>query len=228
MSVSASVGTTRAVGGTLAGDASGPGRTYIPNDQNLNVASIASRRTGLIERLEDLVKASIAPKNHQEALFHHDNGRLAWGWRDYRDGRDCGGTSAPAAANQRACPEQSEPHPALATRREHALFRNAYADDGNNNNHRLQIVQATDPLGPYTYKGQLTTPGATGLSTRRRFSFRTGGSIWRGPGGRTASTGYRTSTSPGSPIPAWSATSTRSRSPGAPTASRSSEASRCH
>lgn len=33
------------------------------------------------------------------------------------------------------------------------------ADNGNNNNHRLQVLQAHDPLGPYTYKGQLTTPG---------------------------------------------------------------------
>lgn len=33
------------------------------------------------------------------------------------------------------------------------------ADDGNNANHRLQILQAPDPLGPYTYKGELTTPG---------------------------------------------------------------------
>jgi GH43 family beta-xylosidase len=33
------------------------------------------------------------------------------------------------------------------------------ADDGNNNNHRLQVLQASSPLGPYTYKGQLTTPG---------------------------------------------------------------------
>ena len=33
------------------------------------------------------------------------------------------------------------------------------ADNGNNDNHRLQVLQARDPLGPYTYKGQLTTPG---------------------------------------------------------------------
>lgn len=33
------------------------------------------------------------------------------------------------------------------------------ADDGNNDNHRLQVLQASQPLGPYTYKGQLTTPG---------------------------------------------------------------------
>src|SRR5579875_1693294 len=33
------------------------------------------------------------------------------------------------------------------------------ADNGNNDNHRLQVLQASDPLGPYTYKGQLTTPG---------------------------------------------------------------------
>jgi GH43 family beta-xylosidase len=33
------------------------------------------------------------------------------------------------------------------------------ADNGNNNNHRLQVLQARHPLGPYTYKGQLTTPG---------------------------------------------------------------------
>ena len=40
------------------------------------------------------------------------------------------------------------------------------ADNGNNDNHRLQVLQARDPLGPYTYKGQLTTPGNTGRSTR--------------------------------------------------------------
>jgi GH43 family beta-xylosidase len=33
------------------------------------------------------------------------------------------------------------------------------ADNGNNDNHRLQVLRASDPLGPYTYKGQLTTPG---------------------------------------------------------------------
>jgi GH43 family beta-xylosidase len=33
------------------------------------------------------------------------------------------------------------------------------ADNGNNDNHRLQVLQASDPLGPYTYKGQVTTPG---------------------------------------------------------------------
>jgi GH43 family beta-xylosidase len=33
------------------------------------------------------------------------------------------------------------------------------ADDGNNDNHRLQVLQAPSPLGPYTYKGQLATPG---------------------------------------------------------------------
>jgi GH43 family beta-xylosidase len=33
------------------------------------------------------------------------------------------------------------------------------ADDGMGRNHRLQVLQASDPLGPYTYKGQLTTPG---------------------------------------------------------------------
>jgi len=33
------------------------------------------------------------------------------------------------------------------------------ADDGKGKNHRLQVLQASDPLGPYTYKGQLTTPG---------------------------------------------------------------------
>lgn len=33
------------------------------------------------------------------------------------------------------------------------------ADNGNNNNHRLQVLQASSPLGPYTYMGQLTTPG---------------------------------------------------------------------
>lgn len=33
------------------------------------------------------------------------------------------------------------------------------ADDGNNDNHRLQVLAASNPLGPYTYKGQLTTPG---------------------------------------------------------------------
>ncbi len=33
------------------------------------------------------------------------------------------------------------------------------ADDGNNDNHRLQVLAARSPLGPYSYKGQLTTPG---------------------------------------------------------------------
>lgn len=33
------------------------------------------------------------------------------------------------------------------------------ADNGNNDNHRLQVLRASDPLGPYTYMGQLTTPG---------------------------------------------------------------------
>ncbi len=33
------------------------------------------------------------------------------------------------------------------------------ADDGNNDNHRLQVLEARKPLGPYVYKGQLTTPG---------------------------------------------------------------------
>lgn len=33
------------------------------------------------------------------------------------------------------------------------------ADDGKGKNHRLQVLQASNPLGPYTYKGQLTTPG---------------------------------------------------------------------
>ena len=33
------------------------------------------------------------------------------------------------------------------------------ADNGSNDNHRLQVLQASAPLGPYTYKGQLTTPG---------------------------------------------------------------------
>lgn len=33
------------------------------------------------------------------------------------------------------------------------------ADNGNNNNHRLQVLEASNPLGPYTYKGQLATPG---------------------------------------------------------------------
>ena len=33
------------------------------------------------------------------------------------------------------------------------------ADNGSNDNHRLQVLQARGPLGPYTYKGQLTTPG---------------------------------------------------------------------
>jgi GH43 family beta-xylosidase len=33
------------------------------------------------------------------------------------------------------------------------------ADDGNNDDHRLQVLQASNPLGPYAYKGQLTTPG---------------------------------------------------------------------
>lgn len=35
----------------------------------------------------------------------------------------------------------------------------ATADNGKAKNHRLQVLQASDPLGPYTYKGQLTTPG---------------------------------------------------------------------
>ena len=33
------------------------------------------------------------------------------------------------------------------------------ADNGNNDNHRLQVLQASAPLGPYAYEGQLTTPG---------------------------------------------------------------------
>ena len=33
------------------------------------------------------------------------------------------------------------------------------ADNGKGENHRLQVLQATSPLGPYIYKGQLTTPG---------------------------------------------------------------------
>jgi len=33
------------------------------------------------------------------------------------------------------------------------------ADNGNNDTHRLQVLEASNPLGPYTYKGQLTTPG---------------------------------------------------------------------
>jgi GH43 family beta-xylosidase len=33
------------------------------------------------------------------------------------------------------------------------------ADNGNNDNHRLQVLSARSPLGPYKYKGQLTTPG---------------------------------------------------------------------
>src|ERR1700759_3105855 len=33
------------------------------------------------------------------------------------------------------------------------------ADDGNNDNHRLQVLQAAGPLGPYAYKGQPDTPG---------------------------------------------------------------------
>jgi GH43 family beta-xylosidase len=33
------------------------------------------------------------------------------------------------------------------------------ADNGNNDNHRLQVLEASKPLGPYTYKGQLATPG---------------------------------------------------------------------
>lgn len=33
------------------------------------------------------------------------------------------------------------------------------ADDGKGRNHRLQVLRASNPLGPYTYKGQLTTPG---------------------------------------------------------------------
>ncbi len=32
------------------------------------------------------------------------------------------------------------------------------ADNGDNNNHRLQVLAARSPLGPYAYKGQLTTP----------------------------------------------------------------------
>ena len=27
------------------------------------------------------------------------------------------------------------------------------ADNGSNDNHRLQVLQASAPLGPYTYKG---------------------------------------------------------------------------
>jgi GH43 family beta-xylosidase len=41
----------------------------------------------------------------------------------------------------------------------HAWYIYTTADDGNNDNHRLQVLQAPSPLGPYTYKGQLTTPG---------------------------------------------------------------------
>jgi GH43 family beta-xylosidase len=33
------------------------------------------------------------------------------------------------------------------------------ADNGINDNHRLQVLAARSPLGPYHYKGQLTTPG---------------------------------------------------------------------
>ena len=33
------------------------------------------------------------------------------------------------------------------------------ADDGINANHRLQVVEARSPLGPFIYKGQLSTPG---------------------------------------------------------------------
>lgn len=35
----------------------------------------------------------------------------------------------------------------------------AAADNGNNVNHRLQVLEADTPLGPYRYRGQLTTPG---------------------------------------------------------------------
>jgi GH43 family beta-xylosidase len=35
------------------------------------------------------------------------------------------------------------------------------ADNGSNNNHRLQVLAARSPLGPYVYKGQLNTPGNT-------------------------------------------------------------------
>jgi GH43 family beta-xylosidase len=35
------------------------------------------------------------------------------------------------------------------------------ADNGDNNNHRLQVLAAASPFGPYTYKGELTTPGNT-------------------------------------------------------------------
>jgi GH43 family beta-xylosidase len=33
------------------------------------------------------------------------------------------------------------------------------ADDGNDHNHRLQVLAARSPLGSYIYEGQLTTPG---------------------------------------------------------------------
>jgi GH43 family beta-xylosidase len=35
------------------------------------------------------------------------------------------------------------------------------ADNGDNNNHRLQVLSARRPFGPYTYKGELATPGNT-------------------------------------------------------------------
>ncbi len=35
----------------------------------------------------------------------------------------------------------------------------AAADTGNNDGHRLQVLRATAPLGPYTYLGRLDTPG---------------------------------------------------------------------
>src|SRR5581483_10422097 len=47
----------------------------------------------------------------------------------------------------------------------HALSGRWYiyttADDGNNDNHRLQVLSAGSPLGPYSYKGELATPGDT-------------------------------------------------------------------
>lgn len=41
----------------------------------------------------------------------------------------------------------------------HRWYIYTTADNGTNDNHRLQVLEARTPLGPYTYKGQLTTPG---------------------------------------------------------------------
>jgi GH43 family beta-xylosidase len=56
------------------------------------------------------------------------------------------------------------------------------ADNGTNENHRLQVLAARSPLGPYLYKGQLNTPGSTWsidpspllLPNRRLFLFWSG------------------------------------------------------